>query len=393
VVIRWLLAILLLCSPIVAEAQISGQFYLEKSTFAPGEPVFLYFQAVNDGLKAENLHSADPYSSCSGYEITVSSDPGATSTCAPLVAISCMSSSTVLLPGHKRIERKLLNFDHKIDAPGEYSIEAASFLSHASARVDFLSPATVKDMLEVHTTLFFRVDQNATQDPKAFQHWIDQLQSVDPASRSEAARTLASVAPRSLEGTLLGFANDPNLRQFAPLAFYRLNTPLSMAAMAELLMKTEPGTFEHMKSADYLAESGDLQWFPLLRDVAQKHANISNYVDDAAELGGDRMLPILLSLMNSSDKEFTRINAVTAMGATGSRSAVPILLDFLKSSDSDIADRARYALRLLTHRTARDDQDESPQSQYPKWSQWWAREGANSPIYKLSECGTYIPLP
>jgi hypothetical protein len=96
--------------------------------------------------------------------------------------------------------------------------------------------------------------------------------------------------------------------------------------------------------------------------------------------------------MGSPDKEFTRINAVTAMGSTGSRAAVPILLDLLKSSDTDIADRARYGLRLLTHRSASDDQSENPQSQYPKWSQWWAREGVSAPIYKAAECGNFVPL-
>jgi HEAT repeat protein len=98
-----------------------------------------------------------------------------------------------------------------------------------------------------------------------------------------------------LEDTLLTFADNPEIREFAPLAFYRLNTPRSIAALAELLTKAKPGTFEHMKSADYLAEIGDQQWFPLLRDVAQQNPGISSYVDDAAELGGDKMLPTLIS--------------------------------------------------------------------------------------------------
>jgi hypothetical protein len=46
----------------LAAGQLSGQFYLEKSTFAPGEPIFLYFQVVNNGPQAESLDSADPYS-------------------------------------------------------------------------------------------------------------------------------------------------------------------------------------------------------------------------------------------------------------------------------------------------------------------------------------------
>src|SRR5580698_2552842 len=92
----------------------------------------------------------------------------------------------------------------------------------------------------------------------------------------------------------------------------------------------------------------------------QKNARISNYVDDAARLGGDQMLSTLISLANSSDRKFTAVNAVTGMGSTGSRAAVLVLLDFLKNPDPDIADRARYASRFLTHRTVSDDPAKSP---------------------------------
>jgi len=378
---------------VLAAGQLSGHFYLEKSTFAPGEPIFLYFEVVNDGPQAENLHSADPYSFCSGFQIKVSSDPDATSSCAPLgVGGSCLSSSVMLPPGKKRVERLLLNYDHKIDAPGPYSVEAERLLSHAAASADYFSPDTPKDNLKVQTTLYFRVDPNTTQNPKALQTILAQLRSDDPIKRREAARNLASVAPQPLEDTLLAFADNPEFRVFAPLAFHRLNTQRSIKGLADLLRKTEVGSYEHIKSADYLAESKDPQWFPLLQDLAQKHAQISNYVDDAAELGGDKMIPTLIVLVGSADKEFTRINAITAMASTGSRGAVPILLDLLKNSDTDVADRARYGLRMLTHRTASDDQSESPQSEYPKWSQWWAREGSSAPIYKPTECGDFIPL-
>jgi hypothetical protein len=391
---RWLAATLLVGCSVVAAGQLSGHFYLEKSRFAPGEPIFLYFETVNDGPQSENIHSADPYSFCSGYQIKVSSDPKATSSCPTLgVAGSCLSSSVMLPSGKSRIERLLLNFDHQIDVPGPYSVEAERYLSHADATANYFSPETPKDTLEVRTTLYFEVDPSVTEDPKSLHAFLAALKSNDPTKRNEAARTLASIAPKSLEDVLLGFADSYEFRQFAPLAFHRLNTRRSMKALADLLEKTEAGSYEHMKSADYLAESGDPQWFPLLRDVAQKHAQIGNYLYDAAELGGDKMLPTLISLMGSPDKEFTRVNAVTAMGYTGSRSAIPVLLDLLKSSDADIADRAPYGLRLLTHRSAGEDQSTSPQSQYLKWSQWWAREGASAPVYKAPKCGNFIPLP
>ena len=72
---------------------------------------------------------------------------------------------------------------------------------------------------------------------------------------------------------------------------------------------------------------------------------------------------------------------------------MPILLDLLRNPDPDIADGARYGLRILTHRTAKNDLGETPQSQYPQWSAWWAHEGGSAPIYKAKECGNLNPLP
>lgn len=389
-----LLATLLIGWSAVATAQLSGEFYLEKSTFASGEPIFLYFEVNNEGTNAENLPSTDPYSFCSGYEIKVSHTPDLTPGCAPVgFAGSCLSSSAVLLPGKKHVERLLLNFDHEIKAPGEYSVEAERSLSYAPASVDYFSPDTPKDTLHVETTLHFRVDTSGNQDPRSLQVFVAQLKSNDLNKRREAARTLATFGPQSFEDVLLAFADKPEFRQFAPLAFYRLDTKRSMKALADLLTKAQVGSYEHIESANYLAKSADVQWFPLLQREAQGHPQISNYVDDAAELGGDRMLPTLLALTQSADREFTQINAVTGIGSTGSRAAVPILLEFLRSSDRDIGDRARFGLRLLTHRTASGGQSDDPRSEYPRWSQWWAREGDTAPIYKPSECGDSIQLP
>ena len=394
VAIRTIVAVLLIYGSAAASAQISGEFYLEKSTYAPGEPVFLYFKLVNIGTEAETIPSADPYSFCSGYQISVSSSPPNTASCGSgLMALDCLSSSAALPPGKPHVERILLNFDNEINAPGEYSVEAVRLLSHAGSSEDYFSSATVKDTLEVRATLHFDVsEQAASAGPGEFQPWVNQLRSTDPAKRIEAARTLASLGPPALEDTLLTFADNPEFQQFAPLAFHRLNTPRSMAAMAELIKKTHAGTAEDMESADYLAESNDLQWFPLLREVAEKNAGIAAYVDDAAKLGGEQMLPTLIALANSPDRQFTAINAVTAMGSTASRAAVPVLLDFLRNPNPDISDRARYALRMLTHRTASADPEGTPQSEYFKWANWWANDGRSAPIHKEGECGDPIPL-
>ena len=274
---------------------------------------------------------------------------------------------------------------------GEYEIEAQRTFSYAPASEPFYGATTIP--LEVHAHWTFRVDGNAVWDAANLQPWVQQLHSTDPTKRWEAARTLASLAPKSLEDVLLSLADDAELRQWAPLAFHRLNTARSLTALAKMLDTAEPGTYEHTEAANFLAESGDPKWFPQLLDVAQKNPKDGNYVYDAAESGGDQILPTLLSMLQSADTEFTHPISVSAFGYTGSRSAVPILLGLLRSSDSGDAQRALYGLRQLTHRDVGGDRwFDDPQSQYPRWVNWWNRERETAPIYKAKDCAEVKPL-
>lgn len=378
---------LLLCWPTALLGQVTGRFYLEKDTYAVGEPVFLYFEATNTGTETQNISKADAYSFCSGYLVHVSSDLARNTSCAPMgFGGSCFSSDAPLGPGKKVIDRILLNYEHKIDSAGQYEVEAERNLSYAPGNEDFFS--TRKYSLEVHAHLIFRVDENAEWSETDRQSWVELLHSTDPAKRREAGRTLASLAPKSLEDVLLGFADSSELRQWAPIAFHRLNTSRSLAGLSKMLDTAEPGTYEHMKAADFLGQSGDPKWFPQLLGVAQKNSKIADYVCDAAESGGDQILPTLLSMLQSPDTEFVHPIAVSALGYTGSRSAVTILLGLLRSSDPDDAQRALYGLRQLTHRDVGGDRwFENPQSQYPRWVNWWNREGETAPVYKPWECG------
>jgi len=284
-----------------------------------------------------------------------------------------------LRPGESYIERFLLNFDHEIYTPGDYWVEA----KHSG-----LGNPTVGD---AHTKLNFRVEEN-TIPPSELQPWLDGLKSADREKRMEAARALAGIAPPSLEETLLGFINNPEFRRYAALAFHRLNTPRSMDAMAELMQG--PVTNEQMEAGRYLAETGNQRWYPLLRDAAEKNVRISSFPAYAAELGGDKALPMLIAFAKSPDREFTGGNAIMAMGSTGARNAIPVLLDYLNSPDVNISDRAAYALQLMTHRTAaRDKLNRNRRTESAEWSQWWKREGATARIYKDTECGEMIQLP
>jgi hypothetical protein len=117
--VRGLVAMFLLGWSLLASGQLSGQFYLEKSTYAPGEPIFLYFRVANDGPRDETINSADPYSFCAGYQITVSGDPSPSSSCAQVFVGSCFSSTITISPGKQLVEGILLNFEHGIESAGQ----------------------------------------------------------------------------------------------------------------------------------------------------------------------------------------------------------------------------------------------------------------------------------
>lgn len=374
-------------------AQISGNFDLDKSTFAPGEPVFLRFQTTNNSPKPLNIVQADPYTFCAGYQIKISSDPADPSphsSCVVGFGGDCLSSGMAIKPGERKAESILLNFEHDLSKPGEYEIDASRVVSYADAALDYFKAP--KEPVEVQTKLYFRIDSDLTVNTETLHNLVDQLHSVDLMKRIDGARTLASIAPASLEDLLLTFADDRDFQQFAPLAFHRLNTSRSMAKMAEMLSKTQPGTYAHMKAAEYLGESGDRQWFPLLLEIARNNARIGSYVMYAAELGGAAMLPPLSELLKSHDKEFTRLNAISGFGFTGTREAIPILIELLKGGDATTVGYAERSLEILTHHTADPNWNNNLGPAYLKWSRWWARSGSTAPIYKTAECGEITPL-
>jgi hypothetical protein len=68
------------------------------------------------------------------------------------------------------------------------------------------------------------------------------------------------------------------LKQFAPLALANLTTKTSVAALAQMLVTTEPGSHENMMAAEKLAEIHDPAWFPLLLRYADQHPTIVVYV-------------------------------------------------------------------------------------------------------------------
>ena len=105
-------------------AQVTGEFYFEKATFAPAEPVYLHLKVVNDGPDTVEILAADPQQPfCSGNSITVLSDSAVTPQCLSFTDSGCvingpLSTPSSLQASKSRVERFLLNFNHEIKPRG-----------------------------------------------------------------------------------------------------------------------------------------------------------------------------------------------------------------------------------------------------------------------------------
>jgi HEAT repeats len=401
----WLFVAVL--APSLCPAQVTGTFSLEKSTFAPGEPVLLTLTLHNEGKDSAEVHTADPYSFCSGYKIHITRDAAPEPACFQGYGGSCMSGALSLGPGASHTERLLLNYRNNsqgdlgapVSLPGDYTVDASRDIAYAplgsNSRV-----YTAPDHSVVHQTFHLKVDNALELSPTVYAPYIRPLDSKDDQVRREAARTLATLAPPALEPLLLTFATskDYALKQFAPLALANLATKTSLSALAQMLLYTEPGTYEYMTAAEKLGQTHDPAWLPLLLEVADQHGAM--YLSYAAESGGDAAIPALLVRLRHHNPN-TRNAAIYALGRTGSRAAVPLLINLLglqanpnEGDGKDTAISANVALRQLTHIYAEQGSGgEAIPSWQSRWQQWWRTSGSSATIYRPGECVADAKLP
>ncbi len=394
-------------APSLCVAQVTGTFSVDKSTFAPGEPVFLNLNLLNQGSEPEEVITSDPYSFCSGYQIQVSSQGSPHVACSQGYAVSCLAGAITLAPHASRTERILLNYadnsggnlNPPVKLAGNYTVDALRTIDYAPLSPDshlFESHSSS----QVHQVFDLRVDETLEASPSLYAPFVEQLRSEDTQVRREAARTLATLAPPALEPLLLTFATskDDVLKQFAPLALANLSTPESLSALADMLAHSEADTYESVSAAEYLGRTHHPKWLPLLLDAADRLGAM--YLLYAAQSGGDAAIPALINRLNAAGPD-ARSSAIFALGDTGSRAAIPLLISLLKPSLfpggkilTDEAASADAALQQLTHHYV---QESSPELWVAlarqRWQQWWLNSGQNAKVYRPGECVADTQLP
>jgi len=380
-----------------AFAQLEGRLYLDKDHYVVGEPVYLNFELTNNGRAPLQFASGNSYSFCGGYQIEVSSGPPpSNSSCSSGFGGSCIGGTWVIAQGETRKDKVLVNYEHDLPKPGTYSVNASRTLSYGPPTEAWPNAASREHFkVEAQFQIQVEIGNDETLVPM-FRPFVADLASKDEERQREAARIIGSLAPPFLEETIISMVNSPVTRQFALIGLRHLNTARSRETLAGIVQSTSGYSYEKQQAIKYLSEMGDKKYFPLLLDEAKKWEpnQARDYVLAAAVLGGEDAMPYVVSLLGSSDP-FSRGNAVMALPQTGSRHAVPLLIDLLRNHDTDLGRLASIGLIQLTHHSPFENgrlYSDSPSSGYPDWMHWWLLHGGAAPIYGPSQCGAVEPL-
>jgi len=389
------LLVFLLASP--AAAQLQGRFYLDKDQYLTGEPVYLHFDLTNNGTEPIQVATGNSYS-CGGYQFEISSDPSLdTSSCAPLgIGSSCAIGGWIIAPGETRRDKVLLNYEHDLSKAGIYKIRASRTLSYGPPGATVAISAS-GPRVRTEAQLDIRVEDGTPESLQAiFQPYVTDLHSKDQERQREAARAIGTLAPPFLEETILSMVDSPVTLPFALTGLRHLNTPRSREILAGFVQGTTGYSNEKEQAVKYLSEMEDKKYFPLLLAEAKSHEpnQARDYVLAAAQLGGEDAMPYVNSLL-TDQSAFSRANGVMALPKTGSRRAVPLLIELLRNPNVDLGRLASIGLIQLTHRSqfgAGRWFSDSPSNEYQQWIRWWTLRGDGASIYGPSQCGEIVAL-
>jgi hypothetical protein len=368
-----------------------------------GEPIFLLFNLKNASPQPIVIGTADPISFCSGYHFEL---PGVKDRdalpCMGGFGGSCMSSDTTLAPGQSRTERILLNRRYELRQPGNYTLHVSKTARYVPGSNDNLQSLHFNGLnQEFDDTLQIVLQPSETDDLKPdFVQYEQDLHSSDWQTRNEAADVIARLAPPFLEPVILNMLADSSLQEYGVEGLRNLGTPSAHRALADFVEHSPPtnDSAPYQTALRYLGEIGDATDVPFLIDVAEKNGpdtyNRDLAIESAGKAGGAAAVPALVSELSDPSID-TEQDAVRALYLTGSREAVPVLIELLRSPEGRVSSTAEYGLEMLTHRSgaSTNEMKPPPPDTYPKWVRWWTLNGPTATIFKSDQCDKIEPLP
>lgn len=387
--------VVLIFVPYVCQSQsLVARIVPEKNTFLLGEPIYLILEVENAGQQTVAIDSRFGYP-CGFDTIEIlgfkQKIPGIQfgESCFGGYAGSCGSSLLELKPGKALIQRILLNLLFSLDHPGSYEVRG-------KRRIPVFANTTYPiSTLEAEANFAIAVRLgNENQLKEAFGKYVQELDRADESIQFNAVQAITATAPRFLEHVILRIADMPNWAATATAALGRLNTSRSRQKLVELAMHSDRDA-TRQAAIFALAKTGDPLVLSILKQITKARPKDDGLlaVTNAGFLGTSA-IPFLREKLLAADQNM-RLAAIRGLGATASRSAVPVLIRLLNDPQGNLVREARVSLAQLTHYSVGSNLfvNEKQPNEFKRWQEWWNRHGATAEIYDTAHCSQPRMLP
>jgi HEAT repeat protein len=195
--------------------------------------------------------------------------------------------------------------------------------------------------------------------------------------------------PSFLEDVILKMSKTRMAKSQSIAALGILNTERTRARLVEIAEQTSVGN-DSTNAVIALAKTRDPSALPVLMRIGPARP----YAIWNIGLFGDKAIPFLTNALKNPGLQN---DAIRGLGATGSRAAVPILIELLNNPQGAQLNLVRESLAQLTHLAAGSlflsDAATPGQDDYRRWMAWWESKGTTAEIFNTDRCSEVKALP
>jgi HEAT repeat protein len=396
--------LLVLASVPAASAQdITAWFYPEKQEYVVGEPIVIVLEVKN--ATSHEVEMED--SSCDGdrsnhFQVTN----------APILhdasLFGCVPPGSdfydCLIGAEQVPARGILRKRYLLNGPDETQFDIASagtyhIKTSKEARID--GKGGFGDLVaDVHVENEFDILIREPADGELQSlsaPYEKDLNSRAFETQELAAHALTQNPPEFLEPVILSMADsrDDALRFAAIDGLKKLATPAARAKLIELASDSssvqEEGVAQQaIEALGEIANPDDCSSILRIASHAKGYTGAEAFIA-AGWICRVGAIPTLVNFLRTADW-YQAAGVAAALGNTGSRKAIPPLIDLLASPDESVRIEADSALFTLTHRGIQDVSTPAAAAQVQSaWRGWWLMNSDSAPVYRPNQCPATIP--